>query len=261
MPIITLLTDYGFRDHYVGELKGVIQTIAPEVTIVDITHDIEPFNLRQAAFVLQRIWARFPLRTVHCAVVDPGVGSDRRIILGQYAGRFVVAPDNGLVTWVHREYAAEAMVVVEDRRYFLPQISSTFHGRDIMAPVAAHLAKGVQPRAFGRVTECFEILPIPPRAEATDGGWLGCVIYSDRFGNMVTNIREAQLHTSHGTPPPGEVIVDGTRIGPIRSAFCDVPAGAMLAFIGGSGLLEIAVNQGSATQRYASVEQVRVEVR
>ncbi|MGH8597511.1 MAG: SAM hydrolase/SAM-dependent halogenase family protein, partial [Gammaproteobacteria bacterium] len=183
------------------------------------------------------------------------------IILGQYAGRFVVAPDNGLVTCVHREYAPEPMVIVEDRRYFLPQISSTFHGRDIMAPVAAHLANGVQARAFGRVTDCLEMLPFPQRAEATDGGWLGCVIYVDRFGGMVTNIREEQLRTPRGAQRSWVVLVNGTSIGPIRSAFCDVAAGATLAMIGGSGFLEIAVNQGSAAQRFAPIEHVRVEVR
>jgi len=194
-------------------------------------------------------------------VVDPGVGSDRRIILGQYAGRFVVAPDNGLVTWVQREYAPEAMVVVEDRRFFLPQISSTFHGRDIIAPVAAHLANGVQPRAFGQVTDRLEILPIPHRAEATEGGLLGCVIYVDRFGNMVTNIREEQLRTPLGSQRSWEFVVNGTSIGPIRSAFCDVAVGTTLAMIGGSGFLEIAINQGSAAKRIASNEHVRVEVR
>jgi S-adenosylmethionine hydrolase len=261
MPIITLLTDYGFGDHYVGELKGVILTIAPEAQVVDITHDIEPFNVRQAAFVLQRVWARYPAGTVHLAIVDPGVGSDRRIILGQYAGRFVVAPDNGLVTWVHREYAPEAMFIVEDRRYFLPQLSSTFHGRDILAPVAAHLANGVKPRCFGRVTDRLEMLPIPHRAEATDRGWLGGVIYVDRFGTMVTNIRDEQLRTPRGEQRSWEVVVNGTSIGPIRTAFCDVASGTALAMIGGSGFLEIAVNQGSAAQRFAPLENVRLEVR
>lgn len=261
MPIITLLTDYGLRDHYVGELKGVILTIAPKAQIVDITHDIEPFNVRQAAFVLQRVWSRYPAGTVHCAVVDPGVGSDRRIILGQYAERFVVAPDNGLVTWVHREYETEGMFVVEDRRYFLPQISTTFHGRDIMAPVAAHLATGVKPRSFGRITDRLEMLPIPARAEPTEGGWAGNVIYVDRFGTMVTNIREEQLHTTRGEQRLWDVLVNGTSIGPIRSAFGDVSTGSALAIVGGSGFLEVAVNQGSAAQRFASLVNVRVEVR
>ncbi len=261
MPIITLLTDYGLSDHYVGELKGVILTIAPEAQIVDITHDIEPFNVRQGAFVLQRIWARFPLGAIHLAVVDPGVGSDRRIILGQYAGRFVIAPDNGLVTWVHREHPPEAMFVVEDRRYFLPQISPTFHGRDIMAPVAAHLASGVTPRAFGRVTDRLEMLAAPHQAAATEDGWLGSVIYVDHFGTMVTNIREEQLRTPRGEVRSWDVLVNGISIGPVRSAFGDVARGTALGLVGGSGFLEIAVNQGSAAERFTPPENVRVEVR
>lgn len=261
MPVITLLTDYGLRDHFVGEMKGVILSIAPEAVIVDITHDIEPFGVRQGTFVLRQVWARFPAGTVHCAVVDPGVGSERRIILGQYAGRYVVAPDNGLLTWVHRDYAPETMVVVEDRRYFLPQISATFHGRDIMAPAAAHLANGVQPRAFGRVTDRLEMLPIAPRAEATDRGWSGIVIYVDRFGNMVTNIHEEQLLASGGGMRTWEVVVNGASIGPMRSSYCEVAVGTTLAIIGGSGFLEIASNQGSAAKRFAPIENVRVEVR
>lgn len=261
MPIITLLTDYGLRDHYVGELKGVILSIAPQAQIVDISHDIEPFHVAQAAFVLHRVWSRFPAGTVHLVVVDPGVGSDRRIILGQYAGRFVVAPDNGLVTWVHRENEAEAMFVVEDRRYFLPQISSTFHGRDILAPVAAHLVNGVQPRAFGRTADRLEMLPMPHRGAAVDGGWLGSVIYVDRYGTIVTNIRVEQLRTSRGEVRSWDVLINGISIGPIRSAFGEVATGSALAIIGGSGFLEIAVNQGSAAQRFAPLVNVRVEVR
>jgi len=239
MPIITLLTDYGLRDHYVGELKGVIFTIAPKAQIVDITHDIEPFNVRQAAFVLQRIWTRFPAGTVHLAVVDPGVGSDRRIILGQYAGRFVVAPDNGLVTWVHREYEAEAMFVVEDRRYFLPQISSTFHGRDIMAPVAAHLANGVPPRAFGRVTDRLEMLPIPHRATATEGGWLGSVIYVDRFGNAMTGLRASAVRRD------GRLVMGGRRVGHAR-VYSETLPGEIFWYENSLGLVEVAANAASA---------------
>ena len=261
MPIITLLTDFGTADPYVGELKGVILTIAPEARIVDITHDIEPFNVRQAAFILQQVWSRFPAGTIHLVVVDPGVGSQRRIILGQYAGRFVVAPDNGLLTWVHREHPPEAMHVVEDRRYFLPQISTTFHGRDIMAPVAAHLANGVKPRSFGRVTDRLEMLPIPHRAEPTERGWLGRVIYVDRFGTMVTNIREEQLRPPRGEQRSWEVLVNGVTVGPIRSAFCDVAPGTPLALIGASGFLEIAINQGSAAQRFGPTDDTCLEVR
>ncbi len=261
MSIITLLTDYGLRDHYVGELKGVILTLAPQARIIDITHEIDPFNVRQAAFVLWRTWSQFPKETVHLAVVDPGVGSNRRIILGQYAGRLVVAPDNGLITWVHREHPLESMHVVEDRRYALSKVSSTFHGRDIMAPAAAHLVNGVKRHAFGRATDILEMLPDLQRATSAQGGWTGGVIYVDRFGGMVTNIHEDHLREARGAQRPLEVRVNGISVGSIRSTFSDVPQGTALALIGGSGFLEIAVNQGSAAERFAPIERACVEVR
>jgi S-adenosylmethionine hydrolase len=147
---------------------------------------------------------------------------------------------------------------VVSRRIFC-RISSTFHGGTSWRWRA--LANGVQPRAFGRVTDRLEMLPIPHRAEATKGGWLGCVIYVDRFGTMVTNIREEQLRTPRGELRAWDVLVNGTSIGPIRSAYCEVATDSALALIGGSGFLEIAINQGSAAQRFGPIGNARVEVR
>ncbi|GAG07261.1 unnamed protein product, partial [marine sediment metagenome] len=243
MSIVTLITDYGTRDYYVGALKGVILGIAPDVHIVDVTHDIEPHNVSHGAFVLRQIWPWYPSGTIHLAIVDPGVGSDRRIILGQYAGRCIIAPDNGLVTLVHRDIPVEAMYVVEDRRYFMPELSTTFHGRDMMAPVAAHLANGVKPRQFGRVTDRLEMLPGMHRAKATGDTVHGGVLYVDRFGTMVTNIGREQLIGTCGRDHVWEVLVNGIPIGPVRSTFSDVALGEPVAVIGSSGLLEIAVNQ------------------
>lgn len=257
MPIIALLTDYGTRDGYVGAVKGVILGIAPQAMIVDLTHEIEPFNVAHGAFVLRQVWPWYPAGTVHLVVVDPGVGGERRIIVGKYAGQYVVAPDNGLVTWVHREFACEAMHVAEDRRYFLQQLSNTFHGRDIMAPVAAHLALGVKPRNFGRVADRLETLPVPHRAERTGRGWRGQVIHVDRFGNLVTNIHEEQM-----APPRSvealEVSVDGMRVGPILMTFSDAKAGTPVAYWGGAGFLEIAVNRGRAIERFGASPIIEV---
>lgn len=261
MATITLLTDYGTRDYYVAAIKGVICTLAPGTAIIDITHEIEPFNVAQGAFVLRQALPWFPAGTVHVAVVDPGVGSDRRILLGQYAGQFVLAPDNGLLTFVHREFAVEAMHVLEDRRLFLPKISPTFHGRDIMAAAAAHLANGAKPRSFGRVTDCLEMLPIPHRAEPKDGGWVGRVVYVDRFGTLVTNVHEAQLGQERTQQRVWTVSINGERIGPLRFAFHEVPPGSPIAMIGGSGHLEIAVNQGRAVNRFGPIDKANVEVR
>lgn len=261
MQIITLITDYGTRDQYVGALKGVILSIAPSVRVVDITHDIEPHNVLHGAFVLWQIHPWYPRGTIHLVVVDPGVGSDRRIILGRYGGQHVIAPDNGLVTLIHREMPVEAVYVVENRRYFLPHISTTFHGRDIMAPVAAHLANGLDPRECGRGTDRLEILPVAYRAEVDGDVVRGSVLYADRFGTLITNINEDQLPVSRVGPCKFDVLVNGTNIGPVRSAFFDVAQGEPVALIGSSGMLEIAINRGSAVERFGPAAAVRIEVR
>ncbi len=260
MPIITLITDYGTRDHYVGALKGVILGLAPDVRIVDVTHDVEPYNVLHAAFVLRQIWPWYPKGTVHLAVVDPGVGSERRIVLGRYDGRCVVAPDNGLVTLVHRDWPAEALHLVENRRFFLPEPSASFHGRDIMAPVAAHLANGVHPRELGPMTDRLEMLPISNRAEATTEGLRGCVLHVDHFGTLVTNILQEQLVERGGSSRALEVLVNGKSIGPVRSTFSAACLGEPIALVGSCGLLEIAVNQGRAVELFGPPDTIRIDV-
>ena len=151
--VITLLTDFGTQDWYVAAVKGVILQIAPEATIVDVTHDLGPQDVVQAAFVLRQTLKWFPPGTIHLAVVDPGVGSNRRLLAGRYAGQYVVAPDNGLITMVHHELPVEAVHWIANRSYALRSVSATFHGRDIMAPAAAHLAAGVAVRQLGPPTD------------------------------------------------------------------------------------------------------------
>lgn len=258
-PIITLTTDYGTRDHYVGAIKGVILGISPDVRLVDITHDIEPHNIQHAAFVLRQIWSWYPEDTVHLVIVDPGVGTDRRIILGRYDGRYVVAPDNGLISSVHREFSPEAMHVVEDQRFMLAQCSTTFHGRDIMAPVTAHLANGVRLREFGRATDRVELLTTEHRATQTDDGISGSILYVDRFGTLITNVNAEQLARA-GSGGAWHVVVNDDPVGPVRLKFADVQPGEPLALIGSSGLLEIAVNRGSAVDRFGASATVRVAV-
>lgn len=260
MAIIALTTDFGTRDHYVASMKGVILGIAPSVTIVDVTHEIEPHDVAQAAFVLRQVWSHFPPGTIHVVVVDPGVGTSRRILLGSYAGRWAVAPDNGLMTFVHRDFSPDAMYVVENRRYFGGDVSATFHGRDIMAPLAAHLAEGVKPRDVGRVPDRIELLSVPYRAGVETEGIRGIVLYVDRFGTLVTNIAADQLAALDESAEPARVTIDGTSIGKIRLTFADVPPGDPVALVGGSGLLEIAVNRGRAVDRFGRDVAVRVEV-
>ncbi len=255
---ITLTTDFGTRDPYVGAMKGVIASIAPKARVIDVSHDVPPQQILFGAFVLHGVWAYYPEGTVHVAVVDPGVGSNRAIILARYAGRFLIAPDNGLATMVHRHFPIEEAYVVENRSLFLPMPSSTFHGRDIMAPVAAHLANGLKPARVGRACERLELLPIEFHGEFRDDGVHGRVIYVDRFGNLVTNIRLEDLGPLQRVRDHLRVFVDGQDVGPIRHAYYESPPGAPVALIGSSGFLEIAVNQGSAAERFPPTAPVRV---
>ena len=240
------MTDFGTRDHYVAAMKGVILQINPKVTIVDISHEIGSQDLLHGAFVLRQALPYFPPDTIFAAVVDPTVGSGRRILAARYSGRIVLAPDNGLVTLLHRDAELQEIRVVENRRFFASTLSTTFHGRDIFAPVAAHLSRGVAMDHLGPVANQIEILELPKPQRNTDGAIEGQVIVVDHFGNLISNITAIDL--SAARLPRGHCTVSvGTRaIGPVRTTYADVAAGQPLALIGSAQMLEIAVNQGSA---------------
>jgi S-adenosyl-L-methionine hydrolase (adenosine-forming) len=258
MPVITLTTDFGTRDHYVAAMKGVILSVVPDVRIVDVTHEIEPHEVVAGAFMLHQAWPWFPAGAVHVAVVDPGVGSSRRILLGRYGGSYVVAPDNGLITFVHREHGPEVLRVVENTRFFLGGPSSTFHGRDIMAPVAAHLANGVDPNEFGPPAGRVELLDVPLRAERSGDGFCGRVLHVDWFGTLVTNVHATQLFNSERANQCWQVHVDASSLGALRSTFSDVPIGDAAALIGSGGFVEVAVNRGRAVDRFGRSPVIRV---
>ena len=260
MPIITLTTDYGSSDYYVGALKGVILQLAPKAQIIDITHDIGAHDVLHGAFVLRALWPWYPEGTVHLAVVDPGVGTSRRILAARFDGQFLVAPDNGLLTFLHREVRTEAIHVVDNPRYFLHPPSTTFHGRDLMAPVAAHLAQGVKLREFGRATHRVEVLPVPARPAVSAAGLSGQVIYVDRFGNLVTNITRASLLALGAHSGEFQVTVNDTELGPIQEAFGQVPVGTPVGLIGSTEHVEIAVNQGRAIDHFGPRDRIRVLV-
>ena len=261
MPVITLLTDFGTLDHYVPSIKGVLLQVAPHAGIVDITHDIPPQDVLQAAMVLRQVWPWYPPGTVHLAVVDPGVGSKRRILAGQYGGQYVVAPDNGLISVVHRELHVEAVFVVENRRYMLPRVSATFHARDIMAPVAAHLATGLPIDRLGPPTDHLEVLQIPTPKRLSDYTIVGEVLYVDRFGNLVTNIDRGQLLPTFQNRTGVEVYLDGNRIGPIQNSYHEAESGQPLALIGSNDHLEIAINCGHAATALSAGRGAKVELR
>jgi len=260
MAIITLTTDFGTRDHYVGAMKGVIKTIAPKADIIDVTHEIEPHQVIHASFVLMNTVRWFPEESIHVVVVDPGVGSERRVLLAKFEGRVVVVPDNGVITMLHRTSRVEDIRVVENSRYFLRAISSTFHGRDIFAPVAAHLSQGVKPKDFGRATDRIETLPIHHKCDTFARRIRGAVMYVDRFGTMITNIHRRDLQAITGREQVLNVQVNDEALGAIRECYHDVPLGEPLALIGSTDYLEIAVNQGRAADRFGAVGDVKVEV-
>ena len=252
MPIITLLTDFGLADEYVGVMKGVILSILPQAVIVDISHDIAPQDIRQAAHMLMAAYPYFQPGTIHIIVVDPGVGSERRILCAEVEGHRFLAPDNGVLSLLLSQYTASRIVQVENRRYWRESISQTFHGRDIFAPVAAHLAAGLATDRLGRNLTQAEITDrIDWIACKTENGkWMGTVVSIDRFGNLITNIPADLLADDHGdfemeriTAEISDQTVTGSSL-----AYHHQPGGEGKVLINSRGYFEIAVNQDSAAR-------------
>ena len=246
MSIITLTTDFGVEDWFVGTMKGVILGIQPRASLVDITHHIPPGDIEAGAFALAAAFRFFPRGTVHLVVVDPGVGTRRAALAVETAQYKFVAPDNGVLSLALAQDPPKVMCRLENTKYFLKEVSRTFHGRDLFAPVAAHLSRGVSLAGLGpRVHECVRLIMPEPRKEA--GRILGVVRYVDRFGKATTNIHQTAL-----TEPDKaglKVRVSGKRASfPVCPSYESVKRGQPLGIFGSSGLLEIAVNGGSAAK-------------
>jgi S-adenosyl-L-methionine hydrolase (adenosine-forming) len=247
MRIITLTTDFGTRDWFVGTMKGVILGINPRATLVDITHEIPPGDIRAAAFVLASSYQYFPEGTIHMVVVDPGVGSGRKAIVIQTARYFFVGPDNGVLSLAVAAEKIKAIRSLENPKYQVQPRSRTFHGRDLFAPAAAHLACGLSMRSFGRALHSFKTLSTnAPRV--TPSGIQGEVQYVDCFGNCITNISQRELARLRG--PSQVVITKGQGRFPIKEFYDAVPAGKPVAVISSMGFLEIAINGDSAAARF-----------
>jgi S-adenosyl-L-methionine hydrolase (adenosine-forming) len=243
--ILTLLSDFGDRDVYVGVMKGAIAQINPALTVVDLTHHIPPQNLMAARFNLMNAFPYFPQGTVHVAVVDPGVGSQRRAIAIELPQGFLVGPDNGIFSGILEHYPAIAAVELDNVQYWRsPTPSSTFHGRDIFAPVGAHLASGCRLNDVGRAIAPTSLvhLPLAP-LEQTATGFVGCLQYIDHFGNLVTNI-PGHLVQHHSW----SVTVGATQIAS-HTTYAAVASGDLLALVGSHGWVEIAVSNGSAKEQ------------
>lgn len=254
--ILTLLSDFGLQDIYVGAMKGAIAQVNPTLSVIDLTHDLPPQNLAAASFCLLNAYPYFPAGTVHVAVVDPGVGSRRRGVAIKIASGYLVGPDNGLFSGILSTTPALTAVELNNPDYWRsPFPSNTFHGRDIFAPVGAFLASGTSIDRLGRAIDPDTLTQLPLSApQITDLGVSGCIQYIDRFGNLATNIPAAAVEGK-----PWSVVI-GDRLIPSVQTYSDVQTGEIAALIGSHGWVEIAVNCGSALSQLELDWQAPVEV-
>ena len=254
--MITLTSDFGLKDSYVAEMKGVILTINPNANIIDITHDVEKFNIRMGAFMLASAAPYFPKGTVHLAVVDPGVGTERRAILVQTKQGFFVGPDNGVLILAAQNQGIEHIYELTNPKFMLPKVSSTFHGRDIFAPAAAYLDRGVKPSEFGPEIPML-VIPEFSNVKRRNGSLLGEVMHVDGFGNIITNISQKEIDHAK------EVNVK-LQNHTLNLAFAKTYAQAKpqqpIALIGSHGFLEIALNQDSAAEKFQVKAEDKIEV-
>ena len=245
--MITLTSDFGLKDPYVAEMKGAVLSINPKATLIDITHDVEKFNVRMAAFVLASAAPYFPKGTVHLAVVDPGVGTHRRALAVHTKQGFFVGPDNGVLILAAQNQGVEHVYELANPKFMLPKISSTFHGRDVFAPAAAHLDIGVHPGEFGPEINS----PVNPEFTAikkTRNFLIGEVLHIDGFGNIITNINQTDLAQSIGKF--NVELQDISLKLPFGKAYAEVNPKEPIALIGSHGFLEIALNQGNAAEKF-----------
>jgi len=250
-PIITLTTDYGTNDHLVGTLKGVLLKINPELTIVDITHNVNAYDLLDGALTIGAAYSYFPARTIHMVVVDPGVGTARRPLLVTAQNQYFVAPDNGVLSLIY-EREQDNLVVrhANAEHYFLQPISRTFHGRDIFAPVAAWLSKGWQTSAMGEEIQDFQRFVLP-RAKEIDGGIQGVVLRIDNFGNVMTNFRAEDLPEAAQNGGGLNLKVGAHNVARLVGTFADGAADEPVAYVGSSGYVEVGINKANAARKLA----------
>jgi S-adenosylmethionine hydrolase len=243
-PVITLLTDFGTADHYVAAMKGVILGICPGARLVDISHETSPFAIAEAAYTLAQAWSCFPAGTVHLVVVDPGVGSSRRPILAEAGGHRFVAPDNGVLTMTLAQTAKPRVREITATRYFRKPVSQTFHGRDIFAPVTAHLARGTPAGKLGRLLHDYVRLANASAVPVSASRWKGHVLKIDRFGNIITSFETATWDRIAGN---SFCVTIGERsISRLATAYAEISDRDPFLIRGSAGYIEISIHQGNA---------------
>jgi len=258
-PVITLLTDFGHRDGFVGIMKGVILNIAPETHIVDISHEIPPHHVPSAAFVLGQAYSYFPAGTLHVVVVDPEVGSSRKILYVEAGGYRFLVPDNNVLQFVLSRTPAQRVISVTNTEFFLPRQSATFHGRDIFAPVAGHLVRGLDPTRLGEEIHDYRYWP-PPEPRQEDDFLVAEIIYIDHFGNLITNVREEKFHQLLAGGQGFRIRIAGKEIKELSESFYAQKHGELLAYMDSSQYLAIALNGESAAEKMGISIGDRLEI-
>jgi S-adenosylmethionine hydrolase len=243
--IVTLTTDFGIGGPYVAAIKGVLLGLAPCTHVVDVSHTISPQNILEGAFVLASIVDSFPTGTVHLVVIDPGVGTDRRLMAVKLAGQWFVLPDNGLITGLARNHRIEGAWEITNPAIRRPVVSETFHGRDILAPAAAHLLRGGEPADLGSpISKFITLRNFDPTPE--EAGFVGEVIFRDTFGNLITNV--SSTHLAGHPVEDWAAEIAGERIEGLSRTYADKPTGSLVALVGSTGWVEIAVVNGDAAR-------------
>jgi len=247
--IITLTTDFGVADPYLGIMKGVILSIHPDVDLVDITHDIRACDVMEASYQLSQAYRYFPPRTIHLVVVDPGVGTDRRPIIASEDKYFFVAPDNGVLSMVFSREENITVRHITSEHYFLEPVSQLFHGRDVFAPIAAWLARGVESAKFGEIITDYVRYQLPVPKRVNEHLQKGIVVRVDRFGSLMTNLTPHDVpEIFGGAPRPFKIVIGQTEITELRQVYAEGEKDEVFAILGSSGYIEIAVNRGSASK-------------
>lgn len=245
-PIITLTTDFGVSSPYVAQMKGVILSLSRDVKLVDISHAIPPQDVKQGARVLEEVCGTFPVATIHVAVVDPGVGTDRRIVCCQMGQQFFIAPDNGLLSRVKFHAPPSLAVALTNREYWLGDVSETFHGRDIMAPAAAHLSLGLDPRKLGELVD--ELVELDwPKPSVGSNEIIGSIVSCDSFGNLITDISASMLEEACDSKTL-TIHCCGFDIDRISRTYGNCEPGAIAGIVGSSRMLEISIVNGNAVK-------------
>lgn len=257
--IITLLTDFGIHDAYTGIMKGVIAGINPHANIIDLCHMIPPQDVFRGAYILYTSYQYFPKGTIHIAVIDPGVGSERNILCAECKGHLFLAPDNGLLSFILQKEKTKTITRVTNTKFFLPGQSNTFHGRDIFAPVAAHLSLGILPDQLGRKINQFRQIDMPNPVFAKENRRInGTILSIDHFGNLITNITEKDIDNLETTTNNLTLTVGKEKIKGLSNTYADVKTGMPLMLIGSAGFLEISVNQGNAKKHFMAKQGHKV---